>query len=191
MTKISHSDPNPDSNILLERLKKGDRKVFTMLFEYYYTGLVVFADRYIHDLELSEDIVQSVFVRLWENRQLLKSASIRYYLSSAVKNNCIDQIRKKETQEKYTRRQSPGDFENGIDFWAETELEQLIEKSISDLPPRCAEIFRMSRFEGLKSSEIAKKLQLSQRTVEVQITNALKVLRKDLKDYLFQFLLTF
>ena len=177
--------------MLLEQLKSGDRRAFTLLFDYYYTGLVVFADRYMHDLELSEDIVQSVFVRLWENRQSIQSSSIRYYLSSAVKNNCIDLIRKKETQEKYVRRQLSGNVDSGADFWAESELEQMIEKSIANLPPRCAEIFRMSRFDGLKTHEIAEKLQLSNRTVETQISNALKVLRKDLKDYLFQFFFTF
>lgn len=191
MSEGGNSDFVKHGDLLLEQLKLGDRKAFTILFDYYYTGLVVYADRHLQDIELAEDIVQSVFVRLWENRQSIKSSSIRYYLASAVKNNCIDLIRKKETQEKYARRQLSGEFESGADFWAESELEQMIEKSINNLPPRCAEIFRMSRFEGLKTHEIAEKLQLSNRTVETQISNALKVLRKDLKDYLFQFLFTF
>ena len=191
MSEKKNIDFREHSDLLLVQLKSGDRKAFTLLFDYYYTGLVVLADRYLHDLELSEDIVQSVFVRLWENRQSIQSSSIRYYLSNAVKNNCIDLIRKKETQEKYVRRQMDGNVDNGIDFWAETELEQMIEKSIANLPPRCAEIFRMSRFDGLKTHEIAEKLHLSNRTVETQISNALKVLRKDLKDYLFQIFFTF
>lgn len=191
MSDNEHTPFRHPNDLLLEQLKSGDRRAFTLLFDYYYTGLVVFADRYMHDLELSEDIVQSVFVRLWENRQSIQSSSIRYYLSSAVKNNCIDLIRKKETQEKYVRRQLSGNADSGADFWAESELEQMIEKSIANLPPRCAEIFRMSRFDGLKTHEIAEKLQLSNRTVETQISNALKVLRKDLKDYLFQFFFTF
>lgn len=191
MSDNEHTPFSHPNDLLLEQLKSGDRRAFTLLFDYYYTGLVVFADRYMHDLELSEDIVQSVFVRLWENRQSIQSSSICYYLSSAVKNNCIDLIRKKETQEKYVRRQLSGNVDSGADFWAESELEQMIEKSIANLPPRCAEIFRMSRFDGLKTHEIAEKLQLSNRTVETQISNALKVLRKDLKDYLFQFFFTF
>ncbi len=162
-----------------------------MLFDYYYTGLVVFADRYIHDMEMAEDIVQSVFVRLWENRQAIKSSSIRHYLANAVKNNCIDLIRKNETREKYARRQIDREKEYGGDFWAESELERMIETAVGNLPARCREIFIMSRYEGLKSNEIAEKLQLSQRTVETQITKALKILRKELKDYLFQLFLTF
>lgn len=162
-----------------------------MLFEYYYTGLVVFANRYMHDIEMAEDIVQSVFVRLWENKHAIKSPSIRYYLANAVKNNCVDLIRKRETQVKYAQRQAFQAVDHGDNFWAENELEQMIEKAISNLPARCREIFVMSRYEGLKSNEIARKLQLSQRTVETQIAKALKILRKDLKDYLLQFFLTF
>ena len=191
LTKPSHNDPEFGDDLLLERLKAGDRKVFTMLFEYYYTGLVVFADRYIHDMELSEDIAQSAFVHLWENKHAIKSASIRYYLANAVKNNCVDLIRKKETQEKYIQRQEKHSPDHGTEFWAESELEQMIENAISNLPPRCREIFILSRIEGLSSHEIAQKLQLSQRTVETQITKALKVLRKELKDYLFQLFITF
>jgi RNA polymerase sigma-70 factor (ECF subfamily) len=142
-------------------------------------------------MELSEDIVQSAFVRLWENRHAIKSPSIRHYLASAVKNNCIDLIRKKETQKKYVQRQTHQEEGHGSDFWAESELEKMIETAINNLPPRCREIFILSRYEGLKSHEIAQKLQLSQRTVETQITKALKILRKDLKDYLFQLLFTF
>jgi len=191
LTKTIHTDFNLGDNLLLERLKADDRKVFTMLFEYYYTGLVIFADRYMHDTELAEDIVQSVFVRLWENRHAIKSSSIRYYLANSVKNNCIDVVRKKETQGKYVQRQMNQTTDHGEDFWAESELKHMIETAISDLPPRCREIFILSRYEGLKSHEIAEKLQLSQRTVENQITKALKILRKELKDYLFNFFLTF
>lgn len=191
MTRPSHTDFARADDLFLERLKAGDRNAFTMLFEYYYTGLVVFADRYLHDTELAEDIVQSAFVRLWENRQAIKSPSVRLYLASAVKNSCIDLIRKNETQKKYAQRQTFQEADHGNDFWAESELQQMIQSAIDRLPPRCREIFILSRYEGLKSHEIAQKLQLSQRTVETQITNALKILRKDLKDYLFQFLFTF
>ena len=180
-----------DSNFLIERLKEGDRKIFTQLFEYYYSSLAVYADHYLHDLEASEDIVQSVFVKLWENRSTIKAASIRFYLLNSVRNGCIDQLRKEETREKYIQRQIYQTKNTVDDFWAESELEKMIETAISKLPSRCREIFLLSRFEGLKSKEIARKLQLSQRTVETQITNALKILRKELKGYLFQLFFIF
>ncbi|MGQ8336120.1 RNA polymerase sigma-70 factor [Sunxiuqinia sp. A32] len=186
-----YKDFEIESAFFLEKLKEGDRKTFTLIFDYYYTGLVVFADKYMHDIELSEDIVQSVFVKLWENREYIRSSSIKSYLSSAVKNNCIDLIRKKETQDKYVQRQKSIGIDSEHEFWAEHELQKMVEDSIRKLPSRCREIFKMSRYDGLKSIEIADKLGISQRTVETQITKALKILRKDLKDYLFQLFLTF
>jgi RNA polymerase sigma-70 factor (ECF subfamily) len=191
MTLLLNKDFDSDSHFLLMRLREGDRKIFTWLFEYYYSSLVIYADHFLHDQEAAEDIVQSVFVRMWENRLEIKAASIRFHLISAVKNSCIDLIRKEATQGKYIRRQASQtiNFEN--DFWAESELKEMIETAIGKLPPRCREIFILSRFEGLKSKEIAERLNLSQRTVETQITNALKVLRNDLKDYLFQLFFIF
>jgi len=191
LSNLSDIDPGPGGNFLLERLKEGDREVFTLLFKYYYSGLVVYADRNIRNMELSEDIVQSVFVKLWENKHSLKSESIRFFLLNSVKNSCIDLSRKKETQEKYTQRQISQDSDYGDDFWAENELKEMIETAIGKLPPKCREIFKLSRYEGLKSDEIARKLQISQRTVETQITKALKILRNDLKDYLFQLFFIF
>jgi RNA polymerase sigma-70 factor (ECF subfamily) len=191
LVDLPDKDSVPDSNFLLERLKEGDRKVFTQLFEYYYSGLVIYADRYLHDLGSAEDVVQSVFIRLWENRHTIKSVSLRYFLINSVKNSCVDLLRKTETQEKYIRRQMNQFTDFGDDFWAEGELKEMIKTAVNNLPARCREIFMMSRFDGLKSKEIAQKLHLSQRTVETQITHALRILRKDLKDYLFQFLFIF
>lgn len=104
MTDFPDKDSVPDGNFLLERLKEGDRNVFTQLFEYYYSGLVIYADRYLHDLESAEDVVQSAFIKLWENRHAIKTVSIRFFLISSVKNSCVDLIRKSETQEKWMIR---------------------------------------------------------------------------------------
>jgi RNA polymerase sigma-70 factor (ECF subfamily) len=70
------------------------------------------------------------------------------------------------------------------DLWTKTELSELIEQSVESLPPRCREIFRMSRYENLKIAEIADQLNISKRTVETQISKALKILRVKLIDYL-------
>lgn len=191
MTELSGKNFEYDSNFLLERLKAGDRKIFTQLFDYYYSSLVIFADRYLHNQESAEDIVQSVFVKMWENREALKAVSIRFHLVNSVRNSCLDVIRKSGTREKYIQRQLHQSFHAGEDFWAESELKEMIETAIGKLPPKRREIFMLSRFEGLNSKEIAQKLQLSQRTVETHITHALKILRKELKDYLFQFFFIF
>ncbi len=191
MTDLFNNENSPENEFFIERLKGGDRKAFTILFNYYYSGLVIYADRFLHDLGMAEDVVQTVFVRLWENRQAVRSASVRYYLVNSVKNNCIDIARKEETRKKYNQHQinQPLNFQG--EFWAETELREMIEKSINKLPARCREIFILNRYDNLKSKEIAQRLHLSPRTVEAQILKALKILRKDLKDYLFQLFLIF
>ena len=191
LTELTDKNFDPDSLFLLERLKEGDRKIFARLFDYYYSGLVIFADRYLRDQESAEDVVQSVFVKMWENRETLKMASVRSHLVSSVRNSCIDVIRKSATREKYIQRQIHQSTPVEEDFRAESELKEMIETAIGKLPPKCREIFELSRFEGLSSKEIAQKLQLSQRTVETHITHALKILRKELKDYLFHFFFIF
>lgn len=191
LTNQFNNRPDLGNKFLLERLKDGDPKAFTLLFNYYYSGLVIYADHFLFDLDMAEDVVQSVFVRLWENRQSIQSASVRYYLVNAVKNNCIDIIRKEETRKKYNQRQTNRDTEYAGEFWAETELREMIEKSMNKLAPKCREIFILHRYENLKSKEIAERLQLSPRTVETQIFKASKLLREDLKDYLFQLLFIF
>lgn len=187
----NRNDNRPDlGNVfVLERLKEGDRKLFSILFNYYYSGLVVYAAHFLHDPDMSEDVVQSVFIGLWENRRSIQSPSVRQYLVHSVKNRCIDLIRKEETRKKYTSRQLNQDADYQGEFYAETELREIIRKSIDKLPPKCREIFVLSRFDNLKAKEIAIKLELSPRTVETQILKASKLLREELKDYLFSFLL--
>jgi RNA polymerase sigma-70 factor (ECF subfamily) len=189
----NRNDNRPDlgNEFVLERLKEGDRKLFSMLFNYYYSGLVVYAGHFLRDPEIAEDVVQSVFIGLWENKRSIKSSSVRHYLVHSVKNKCIDLIRKEETRKKYINRQQNQDADYQGEFYAETELREIIQRSIDKLPPKCREIFVLSRFENMKSKEIAEKLQLSPRTVETQILKASKLLREELKEYLYQLLLLF
>ncbi|MBK5215144.1 MAG: RNA polymerase sigma-70 factor, partial [Flavobacteriaceae bacterium] len=134
---------------------------------------------------VSEDIVQSVFMKLWETRQSLEIRSFRSYFIQCVKNSCIDVLRSQEVINKYSSQsQNFPQFEMQEDLWTKTELEEVINLAIDKLPPRCREIFLMSRMENLKTAEIAEKLQLSGRTVETQISNALRILRVELADYL-------
>ncbi len=185
------SGPDPGNDFLLEKLKEGNRKAFTIIFNHYYSGLVIYAEHFLYDQGMAEDIVQTTFVGLWENRQAIKSASIRHYLINSVKNKCIDILRKEETRKKYNQRQITQNINYQGAFWTESELREMIESSVNKLPPKCREIFILNRYENLKSKEIAQRLQLSPRTVETQILKALKLLRKDLKDYLFQLFFIF
>lgn len=180
-----HSSGFIDERFLVARLQQDDRKVFELIFKFYYSGLVVYADRIIHDTEMSEDIVQSVLMRLWEERKSLQIDSFRSYLATAVKNRSIDLIRNQRVQDRYLEYIREREIEQDEGFYTFLELDEMISQAIDKLPPRCREIFLMSRFRHFKIADIARELQISGRTVETQISHALKILRIELKDYLY------
>lgn len=184
-----------DEPFLINGIKTRNKIVFDFIFHYYYSGLCAFAERITGNQFAAEDIVQDLFVTLWiKSDQVEISSSLKNYLFTAVKNRSMDFLKhdKKKTQLKTTSDKLQNYNENLSVFWlAESELEALVEKSLNKLPPRCREIIVLSRFEGLKNQEIADKLGISKRTVELQISNALKHLRTDLKPFLPVFLLVY
>lgn len=177
---------------LVESIKNSSQAVFELVFNFYYSGLVVYADQIIKNMSVSEDIVQSVFMKLWETRETIEIRSLRSYFIQCVKNRCIDHLRNQQVKNRFDNRiPEEIQFLRDEDLWTKTELNDLIEQSVESLPPRCREIFKMSRFENLKIAEIADKLGISKRTVETQISKALKVLRVKLSDYLTILFLAF
>jgi len=182
--RVNEARPITDK-LILENLKNSNQGVFEMVFNYYYSGLVVYADQIVKDTAVSEDIVQSVFMKLWETRHSLEIRSFRSYFIQCVKNRCIDYLRSQEVKNKFSHQHSDLPLvEMPEDLWTKTDLDEIIQQAIGKLPPRCREIFIMSRIDNLKTAEIAEKLDLSGRTVETQISKALKILRVELADYL-------
>ena len=174
--------------IIIEGLKRRDKVVFDYLFNYYYSSLCAFSTQYIDNRDAVEDLVQDFFVYLWvEAAQLNIRSSLKSYLFTAVKNRCLDYQKHHNIIEKY-RTFILFSTENGTDstehFFAESELRQAIQKSLLKLSPRCREIFESSRLNGLSNQEISDKFNISKRTVELQISNALKILRKELVEFL-------
>ena len=180
-------------------LKKGltekNKVVFDFVFQYYYSGLCAYAEKIVGDSNASEDIVQDLFFNLWiKHDQIQISSSLKNYFFTSVKNRSLDYLKKekKKTQLKNSTLDLKNHDENLSTFWfAESELQTIIEQSLDKLPPRCREIFTLSRFEGFKNNDIAEQLGISKRTVELQISNALKILRKDLSPYLPLILISF
>lgn len=170
---------------MIRGLKTGRESAYKQLFRDYYRPLSVFALKYIRDLELAREIVQNLFVHLYENRStLVITTSLESYLYQSVRNRCLNQIKQWKTQkehlEKYYGEQVYGDnLEVTI---RENELEHAIFKIVESLPSQRRNIFIMSRVNGISNSEIAEKLNISKRTVETHISHALKVLRAKLGD---------
>jgi RNA polymerase sigma-70 factor (family 1) len=159
---------------------------FKEMFLRYYPPLTAFAFRYVKDQDIAKDIVQGVFVRMFEKREaLIIHESIKAYIYRAVLNECLNYHKKETTRqlhyEAYVREQHQS-LESAIE---QTEEEFRIYQAIKTLPTQCQKIFVMSRLENRKNSEIAEQLSLSIRTVETQISNALRILRKALSMFFF------
>lgn len=184
-----------DEKFLINGILTRNKIVFDFIFHYYYSGLCAYAERITGDEKAAEDIVQDLFVSLWIKHKKIKiNTSLRNYLFISVKNRSLDYIKKKKTDEKniYLITSDLELTENLSNFWfAESELEAKVQKSLEKLPPRCRNIFKLSRFEGLKNNDIAKKLGISKRTVELQVSNALRQLKNDLQPYIITTLLIF
>ena len=186
---------NADSKFLINRLRRGEEAAYEMLFNEYYQVLTMFANKYLNDLDASKEIVQDLFVSLYEKREQLDiNSSLKSYLFRSTHNRCINLINAQKIRHKYAEYASytmdPGDtsLEHEVN---KTELEHLLYKAIGELPPKCQSIFKMNRFEGLTNGEIAEKLNLSKRTVETQISKALRILRVKMEPYITVIIIAF
>lgn len=178
-----------EEQLLLKQLQQGDEKAFSLLFRKYYKDLVMFAGSYLFEQQgVSEDIVQTVFVKVWENRKKLNyKTSFRSFLLTSVKNSCLDELRHKKVKEKHQQNYDMLDtvFSNSTDQYVlYSELKQHLDNALSQIPEKQRDVFEMNRFEGLKYKEIANILNISERTVEDRMAKTTKSLLHYLKDYL-------
>lgn len=178
-------------NLEMSRLK--DKKAFEDLFKAYYPFLCSFAKKYVDDIDDCKDIVHNVFLNLWQKQGELDAAtSLKPYLFKSVYNRCLNHIRdrKKIVRHDLLMDEEPlFDYLESNDFLEQSELETKIKESIDALPDSCRHVFVLSRFEEKKYKEIADELNISVKTVEGQMSRALKILRENLADYLLALLI--
>ncbi|MDA3952685.1 MAG: RNA polymerase sigma-70 factor [Bacteroidales bacterium] len=171
----------------LNRISEGDIKQFELVFKEYYERLCHFAITYVKNAEQSEGVVQDTFYNIWKNHKTLNiTTSLKSYLYAAVRNNCLQELRTRSLDIKYENYYKSHFVNESIspaDELNAKELSNVINKALNSLPERCREIFKMSRYEGLKYHEIADKLSISIKTVEANMGKALKQFRIYLKDY--------
>ncbi len=166
------------------KMKQGDEDAFNQAFNLYYSRLCFFADHLIHDFDLSRSVVQDIFVDLWVNHENLNiHSSLKSFLFQAVKNKALNVLKHRKVESKFFAEQQKKDEPVSVqDLMEEAELNDRLNSAIQELPPRCKEIFILCRFEELKYSEIAERLNISAKTVEMQISIALKKIRQKLSD---------
>lgn len=174
---------NSDDILLLKLIKQGDQIAFRHLFYQYADSLERFITYYIHDREKSQDLVLDIFTYIWENRQNFEiKLPLKAYLFQAARNKSFTYIRDKKIPV-YLEEMEGMEIVQNYDSELELqELHHLIEEAVSLLPDKCREIFRKSREENLTNKEIAGQLHISEKTVEGQITIALKKIRIHLGD---------
>ncbi len=179
---------------LVRRISSDDKFAFEILFRRYYAELVRFSFHMTGSIEASKDIVQDVFIKVWEGRKNLDpERSIKIYLYRAVRNQTLNYLNLKHLKfESFA--EITDDFEIGtnesnpeMDLYY-SELEKIVQKAIQHMPERCRLIFLLHRQNGLTYSEIAQILEISIKTVETQMGRALKILRKVLTPYLHLFI---
>ncbi|GHT37566.1 RNA polymerase sigma-70 factor [Bacteroidia bacterium] len=184
-----------DEQYLIDGLQQGNKEAFSLLFKAYYKDLVLFGGNFLPDRDACEDIVQSIFLKLWDDREtFFITASLKSYLLKSVRNACLDEIRHLHIKQEYENNFSqygyfPANDDDIEEYLLYSDLQTHLQKALAEVPEPSRKAFLLSRNEGLKYREIAEKLQVSERTVEVRISKVLELLRKHLKEFLAMLLL--
>lgn len=176
-----------NETVLIERISYGDKTAFEIIFHHYYPGLVLFANQFVFDKAEAEDIVQDFFVKFWQIKdQIEHTDTLKSYFFSSIRNSCINNLKHKKIKNNYLNWLSESSSHSLLyneDLYVVSELQEKLKRSLDLLPTKCREVFIMSRLKGMKNDEIADQLNISKRTVETHISNAIKVLRMQFKDY--------
>lgn len=174
---------------LLQRIQSGDKEAFALVYELYFDILFAHGMGMLHDDEQVRDVIQEVFVQLWNRRGSLDiTVSLNAYLYAAIRYGVLKVIRRTKSYDQYLHHlqavslatSGPADMRV-----REMELAQAIERNIAALPRKMREVFELSRLQGLSHREIASLLHISEHTVKRQVSNALAILRDKLHDWQF------
>lgn len=184
-----------DEKYLFERIRTGDEAAFKVIYNRYIHRLYYFIHEYVPYNDIVENIIQETMMVLWVKRsELAVDTNLGAYLFTVARNNCLYKLRDRRYKQQLFQSAEISELELKLNMDAIevldtsqliiSEMEQIIENALEQLPPQCRMVFKLSRFENRKNKEIAEELGISEKTVEGHMTKALKVLRSALKDYL-------
>jgi RNA polymerase sigma-70 factor (family 1) len=172
---------------LLQDLRLDSEEAFEGIFKKYWQVLLNQARVKLQSQEEAEEIVQNIFSSLWEKRHSQEINNLSNYLQISVRNRIINQIRQKITQRKYWeyyRNFVPMANDETGDAVIYNDLSESVQRAIQKLPQKSQQVFRLSRIEGQSTSEIARRLNLSEKAIQYHLTQSLKSLRLQLKDFI-------
>ncbi|KXX72075.1 RNA polymerase sigma-70 factor [Flammeovirga sp. SJP92] len=170
-----------DIELLQLLFEEENLSAFDEIYERYFERLFRYGNQILNNQQLSEDIIQEIFVTLWTKKDVLQITHLNAYLHQAVKFQTAKHFRKAVlTEEQLELAEKIFSQQNTDDLVIVNELTEEVNHLIATLPHRCKEVFQLSRFEHLSNQEIATKMNISIRTVETHISNALKFLKENI-----------
>ncbi len=173
-----------ESKHILERLKQGDRLAFDLVFKSYWDPLLIYLSKLVKDRTDAEDLLQNIFVNLWNKAQSSEIQHLHTWLYGAARKSALFYHRTQGNQKKLIASILDYIQVEGFSLSEQQqgkELQQIIDREIEQLPAKMKEVFILSRQEQLSYKEIAERLEISDQTVKKQISNALSILRNNLK----------
>jgi RNA polymerase sigma-70 factor (family 1) len=176
---------------LLAALKTGDHAAFTEIYNRYWDKLFSMAGHKLDHLEDAEEVVQNIFISLWNRRASLNiTGTLSTYLAVSGKYRVIKMLDKQYHQKRYADYVGKGAWlDDSTQQWLEfKELKAQLEQSVAQLPDKCQLVYRMSRENGFSQKEIAEKLSISEKTVEAHLGKAIKKIRSNLGMFLMSLL---
>jgi len=170
---------------LAQLIQKGDETAFKTAFELYYAGLLSYGKHLVQNNDVSRDLVQEVFMRLWEKREKISvHSSLKAYLFSAINNRALNHIRhekiKRAFQEQHISTWIYGEYSQSE---VNPFLNSAIERAINALPKKAYQSFTLTQIDGLSIREAAQKMGVAEKTIENQLARSRKILRQKLKKY--------
>ncbi|MEC3966078.1 RNA polymerase sigma-70 factor [Flagellimonas halotolerans] len=178
---MKHPHTNEAQQELAVRVKASDRNAFNSLFSMLWEPMYVYAASLVMNDSLAKDLVQDIWIDYWQRRETVEVNHIKSYLFKAIRYKCYNTLR--DTKFNKTQIEAANSIYIAPEMELEEDLMELTERidvSMADLPQRCQEVFRLSRIHNISNKEIAERLNISHRSVENQISFALRRLRKDL-----------
>ena len=174
--------------ILYAKVRDGDIRAYETLFRRYYEPLCMYGNKITSDIDVAEEIVQEIFYKIWKDRASLRIIiSVKSYLYGAVRNHALQFLEHLKVREQFYRKMTANGqpesapHDSPQEILEYKELEQRLNVVLESMPQRRRDIFRMSRFEGMKYEQIAHEMSLSVKTIEAEMSKALQILRKSFK----------
>ena len=193
------ADNKNKERLQIEKIRLGDHEAFKKLFFDYYPKLIWFVNRYVKSNDIADDLVKELFIELWNRQErVVIHSSLNAYLYASVRNRALNYLKSADARWNQSKIQNIEDEElvlvdtrgeNPSKILETKELESAIKEAVESLPGRCKLVFTLHRDDGLTYSEIAQVMEISPKTVENQMTRALRLLRSKLVPFLPFFLL--